>query len=37
MKNLAAQIGMAQKYKPALCAGKPCAMGFPYKIAFTLE
>lgn len=30
----AAQIAMLTKYKPALCQGKPCAMGFPFAITF---
>ena len=37
MKTLAAQIVMAEKYKPALCSGKPCAMAFPYAIEFTIH
>lgn len=37
MKRLAAQIVMAEKYKPAICSGKPCAMAYPYKIEFKLE
>lgn len=37
MKKLAAQIVMAEKYKPALCSGKPCAMAFRYRIVFSLE
>ncbi|QYF95216.1 energy transducer TonB [Massilia sp. PAMC28688] len=37
MKMLAAQIVMEEKYKPAMCSGKPCAMAFPYKVNFELE
>lgn len=37
MKKLAAQIVMAEKYEPALCSGKPCAMAFPYKMNFVLD
>lgn len=37
MSKLAAQIVMAEKYKPAICSGKPCAMAFPYAIQFTLR
>jgi hypothetical protein len=28
-----ATVLMTTKYKPALCAGKPCAMGYPFRIA----
>ena len=37
MSKLAAQIVMAEKYKPAVCSGKPCAMSFPYKIKFIIK
>ena len=32
MTNYAASILMMQKYKPAVCAGKPCEMQFPFKL-----
>ncbi len=31
----AAAVAFRAKYKPALCAGKPCAMGLPIDIAIT--
>jgi hypothetical protein len=37
MKKLAVQIAMAEKYKPAVCAGKPCAMVFPFETKFIFE
>jgi hypothetical protein len=37
MSKLAAQIVMAEKYKPAVCSGKPCAMAFPYAIKFVMH
>ncbi len=37
MSKLAAQIAMAEKFKPAVCSGKPCAMVFPYAVNFKLE
>ena len=37
MKALAAQILMVEKYKPAVCSGKPCAMAYPFKINFTMK
>lgn len=30
----AAAIAMLTKFKPALCKGKPCAMGFPFGVNF---
>jgi hypothetical protein len=30
-------VAMAQRFKPALCAGTPCAMVFPLRFSFTLE
>jgi hypothetical protein len=30
----AATIAMLTKFKPALCQGKPCAMGFPVSLGF---
>ena len=29
----AASVLMASRFKPAVCAGKPCAMEFPFKLA----
>ncbi|MES2018204.1 MAG: energy transducer TonB [Pseudomonadota bacterium] len=37
MSKLAAQIVMAEKYQPAVCAGKPCAMAVPYAINFSIH
>jgi hypothetical protein len=30
-------VAMMQRFKPALCAGTPCAMVFPLRFKFTLE
>jgi hypothetical protein len=30
-------VAMMQRFKPALCAGTPCAMVFPLRFQFTLE
>ena len=35
--KLAAQIAMAEKYKPAVCSGQPCAMAFPYQLTATIR
>jgi hypothetical protein len=32
-----ANVLMLEKYKPALCDGKPCIQEFPFAIQFTLE
>jgi hypothetical protein len=32
MSNYVASVLMMAKYKPALCAGQPCAMEFPFKL-----
>jgi hypothetical protein len=37
MSRLVAEIVMAEKFKPAVCSGKPCAMIFPYAVDFALE
>lgn len=37
MSRYAVMVLMQQKYKPAKCAGQPCAMAFPLRINFTLE
>lgn len=37
MSKFAAQIVMAEKYKPAVCSGKPCAMAVPFAFDFTLH
>lgn len=37
MSKLVAEIVMAEKFKPAVCSGKPCAMMFPYAVDFALE
>lgn len=35
LSEKAGMIAMREKYKPARCAGKPCAMGFAYVMEFT--
>jgi hypothetical protein len=35
--RVAATILLLSKYKPAICAGKPCAMRYPAHFKFTLE
>ncbi|UOD32030.1 hypothetical protein INH39_10350 [Massilia violaceinigra] len=35
LSALVAQLAMKEKYKPARCSGKPCAMAFPYTMEFT--
>jgi hypothetical protein len=37
MSRFATQVLMEQKFKPALCAGVPCAMGFPFSVSFSLD
>ena len=37
MSRVAAFVVMKEKYKPALCAGIPCPMKFPYQIVFSVE
>jgi hypothetical protein len=32
---LATRVVMQEQFKPARCAGQPCAMGFPYVMEFT--
>jgi len=32
-----AQILMLTKYKPAICSGRPCAMGYPFRVTFSVE
>jgi outer membrane biosynthesis protein TonB len=34
MTNFAAKVLVEQKYKPARCGGKPCAMIFPFRLKF---
>jgi hypothetical protein len=34
LSRYAGHIAMLTKFKPALCNGKPCAMGFPVSITF---
>jgi len=31
-----AQILMITKYKPAICSGRPCAMGYPFRVTFSV-
>lgn len=35
LSKYVATIAMLTQFKPALCKGKPCAMGFPISIVFT--
>lgn len=35
MGSVAAEIAMATKFKPAVCHGQPCAMGYPFRIKLT--
>jgi len=37
MSRVAAFVIMKEKYKPALCAGTPCPMKYPYMIVFAVE
>jgi len=32
-----AQILMLTKYKPAICSGRPCAMGYPFRVTFSVS
>ncbi len=32
--TFAAHVVMLEKYKPGMCAGKPCTMIFPYSLTF---
>ena len=34
LSKYVATIAMLTRFKPALCKGKPCAMGFPVRISF---
>ena len=34
MTRVAAGVLMLETYKPALCAGQPCAMAFPVRMEF---
>ncbi|HEX4232768.1 MAG TPA: hypothetical protein VH041_00545 [Caldimonas sp.] len=35
--NFMANILLLTKFKPALCQGQPCAMGFPVKVTFKVD
>ncbi|HEX8610906.1 MAG TPA: hypothetical protein VF800_06410 [Telluria sp.] len=35
LSEMAGFVAMKEKYKPARCAGKPCAMPFPYTMTFS--
>lgn len=37
MTKFAASVLMLQKFKPALCAGTPCAQKFPFTLKFVVE
>ena len=37
MSRVAAFVVMKEKYKPALCAGTPCPMKYPYQIVFGVK
>ena len=32
-----AQILMLTKYKPAICSERPCAMGYPFRVTFSVS
>jgi len=32
-----ASVLMLTKYKPALCRGQPCSMGYPFRMTFSVE
>ena len=32
-----AAVLMLTKYKPALCRGQPCSMGYPFRMTFSVE
>ena len=32
-----AAVLMLTKYKPALCRGQPCGMGYPFRMNFSVE
>jgi hypothetical protein len=35
--RVAAAIAMATKFKPAVCHGQPCAMGYPWRVKLSTE
>lgn len=37
LTQVVATLMLLEKYKPALCHGKPCAMEFPLHVVFTVE
>lgn len=37
MTKFAASVLVLQKFKPALCAGTPCAQKFPFSLKFVVE
>ena len=37
MTNFVAGVAFLTKFKPAVCRGAPCAMGFPVRVDFKLE
>lgn len=37
MARMVATLMMIEKYKPALCSGKPCAQAFPFRAHFTVS
>ncbi len=37
MAKFAAAVLMLTQYKPALCAGTPCAMSYPFKMTFSVR
>jgi hypothetical protein len=37
LTTVIASVLVLEKYKPALCAGKPCVQEFPFRMQFTLK
>ena len=35
--DFVASVALLAKYKPAICEGAPCAMGFPIRMGFNLK
>ena len=37
MTQAVAAVLMLTKYKPAVCRGRPCSMGYPFRMTFSVE
>jgi hypothetical protein len=37
LTQVVASVLMLTKYKPALCRGQPCSMGYPFRMTFSVE